>query len=90
MVIERRGGGWREGILGCFCHWNNQLGNHLRFHINVFDAKLLDENSQWCSCRHGAKPLSRLQVKTAAVLIFERSLVILTEQEQIPHLGLSV
>lgn len=40
-------GNWKW-VLCCSCHWSKQFGSHLRPHINAFDNKLLDRNSQQC------------------------------------------
>ena len=38
-------GNWKWALC-CSCHWNKQFWSHLGCHINVFDNKLLEGNSQ--------------------------------------------
>lgn len=40
-------GNWKWALC-CSCHWNKQFWSHLGCHINVFDNKLLEGNSQPC------------------------------------------
>lgn len=74
----------KDTFFFCFCHKNKHLGNYFGHYTNAFVTNLLDGNSQWCSCRHGAKLVSLPQAETAAILVFEKLLVSFREQEKIP------